>query len=80
MNGRPKLKNVIPLIAASALLSAAACTHHTVHIDPIEVKPMTLNINIRVQKELDEFFDFDQPVTRPSSTESTSSRPEGATQ
>lgn len=49
----------IPLVAGAALLALSACkTHHTVHIDPIEVKPMTLNVNIRVEREVEEFFDF----------------------
>jgi hypothetical protein len=52
------------MLAGVALLALAGCkTHHTVHIDPIEVKPMTLNVNIRVEREVEEFFDFKkQPV------------------
>ncbi len=38
------------------LLSAGGCLH--VKTDPIEVKPIhiTVDVNVRVQKELDDFF------------------------
>lgn len=72
------MKKWMTLLAASGLLSLTACTHHTVHIDPIEVKPMTLNINIRVQKDLDQFFDFDKPATEGDSAQPVSKANEGA--
>lgn len=40
-------------------LMAVACTH-TVKVEPIEVKPITLNINIRIDRELDDFFAFQE--------------------
>lgn len=48
----------------AAVLSAAlltACFSHTVESAPIEIKPIhiTMDINLRVQRELDEFFDFE---------------------
>lgn len=51
------------LIAAMVLLAGllAGChTTHTVKVEPIEVKPIhvTMDVNIRVDKDLDDFFDF----------------------
>lgn len=54
--------------AAAALVAACACLTscltHRVEMAPIEVKPIhvTVNVNVRVQRELDEFFDFDTPT------------------
>ncbi|MEM7205347.1 MAG: hypothetical protein AAF628_34140 [Planctomycetota bacterium] len=49
------------LIGGLALLGLASCTSHRVEIEPIEVKPIhvTIDVNVKVQRELDEFFDFE---------------------
>ena len=50
----------------AALSIAAGCkTEHRVIIDPVEFKPLhlTVDVNIRVQRELKEFFDFEQTFT-----------------
>ncbi|MCE9591945.1 MAG: hypothetical protein K8S99_15670 [Planctomycetes bacterium] len=53
------------LILAAALMSVA-CTH-TVKVEPIEVKPITLNINIKIDRELDNFFDYEKAAaTQPA--------------
>jgi hypothetical protein len=41
---------------------AASCITHNVESKPIEIKPIhiTMDINLRVQKELEEFFDFEE--------------------
>ena len=55
-------------IAAAALAVACACLTscltHRVEMAPIEVRPIhvTVDVNVRVQRELDEFFDFDAPA------------------
>jgi len=43
---------------------AGACISHRVESAPIEIKPIhiTMDINLRVQGELDEFFDFERPA------------------
>lgn len=48
----------------AAALGLAACTQHTIKVEPIEVKPihMTLDVTIRVDRELDQFFDFEDKV------------------
>lgn len=60
-----------------ALLTASAClagcfTHH-VQMDPIEVKPIhvTVDVNVKVQRELDKFFDFDTPSSAPTTQRKT---------
>ena len=63
------------MIAGPLVLSA--CAH--VKVDPIEVKPIHIihDINIRVDRQLDEFFAFEaqkaatQPTTAPAPTPTT---------
>ena len=58
--------------AAFALLMSG-CSKHTIDVQPIRVEPihMTLDVNIRVDRELDQFFDFEEdavvvPATQPA--------------
>jgi len=46
--------------ATAALLCVPACTRHTVELKPIEIKPIhiTLDINIKVQKQIENDFAF----------------------
>jgi hypothetical protein len=56
---------MIPLAGVPLVL----CSCASVKVAPIEVKPIHIvhDINIRVDKQLDEFFAFDQgAATRPS--------------
>ena len=57
------MKSFLPLLAAAAVLlglGASACikTESEVDVNPIEIKPVhiTLDINIRIEKALDDFF------------------------
>jgi hypothetical protein len=60
---------------ACVLFAAAACgcfSHH-IETEPIEVKPIhvTVDVNVKVQRELDKFFDFEKDApANPSSRES----------
>jgi hypothetical protein len=42
-----------------------ACTTHTVKVEPVEVKPIkvTVDVNIKVDRQLDDFFDFEEEAT-----------------
>lgn len=43
--------------------SFAGCTRHEVEIKPVEIKPIhiTIDINVKIDKELDDFFgDLDE--------------------
>ena len=62
------------LIMIIAGVSGAGCLR--MKVDPIEVKPITLNVNLKIDRELDDFFAFEKqlapvpatlPVTVPAS-------------
>lgn len=46
------------LLIAVALLLFSGCTRHEVNIKPVEIKPIhiTIDINVKVDKALDDFF------------------------
>jgi hypothetical protein len=55
-------------MAAAALAAAgllAGCQPR-IKVDPIKIEPVqiTMDINIRVDKQLDQFFDFEAPATK----------------
>ena len=55
------MKKQITTICIGALFWGAAigCSQHQVEVAPVEVKPIhiTIDVNIRMQKALDDFFD-----------------------
>lgn len=55
----------IPLAAASLL---GGCIEHRVKAEPIEIKPIyiTVDVNVKVDRELDNFFDFEDEYTKPA--------------
>jgi hypothetical protein len=50
------------------MLAASACTSHRVQVDPIEVKPihLTVDVNIKIDRELDQFFAFEEAPGAPA--------------
>ena len=55
------------LLASATLMIFTACTRHEVEIKPVEIKPIhiTIDINVKVDKALDDFFgDLDQAPTK----------------
>ncbi len=56
---RPRL--ALGMLFAFAM-GAVACTSHNVKLEPIEFKPihLTVDINLKVQRELNDFFDFEE--------------------
>lgn len=46
------------LLSAVALLLFSGCTTHEVDIKPVEIKPIhiTIDINVKVDRALDDFF------------------------
>ena len=57
------MKTFLPILVAAAVLlgiGASSCirTQNEVDVKPIEIKPVhiTLDINIRIEKALDDFF------------------------
>ena len=73
------MKLALAIPAAVALASCAKVqTENTVDVRPIEVKPIhiTVDVNVRVDRELDNFFAFeDQPTTKPAGTTSPATQP-----
>lgn len=56
----------------AGLCLGAGCVH--VKMDPIEVKPITLNVNLKIDRQLDDFFAFEKdmgPATTQASTAPT---------
>jgi len=49
-----------------AAVALAGCLH--VKVDPLEVKPITLNVNLKVDRELDDMFAGEHPATQPLTT------------
>lgn len=45
------------------VIVATGCTKHTVTVEPIRVEPihLTIDVNVRVDRELDDFFDYKSP-------------------
>ena len=57
------MKSFLPILVAAAVMTgfgASSCirTQNEVDVKPIEIKPVhiTLDINIRIEKALDDFF------------------------
>jgi hypothetical protein len=57
------MKALVTILLAAAFLLPGCNTTHTVKMEPVkvEVEPihMTLDINVKVDKQLDDFFDFE---------------------
>jgi len=58
------MKKMTPfVIGAMLLMFFPACTQHKVEVAPVEIKPIhiTIDINIKIDKALDDFFgDIDE--------------------
>lgn len=53
---------LLPFVAVTVLI-ASGCTKHEVEVKPVEIKPIhiTIDINVKVDKALDDFFgDLDE--------------------
>ncbi len=64
--------------ASLALLLLPSCAR--VKVDPIEVKPIHIvhDINIRVDRQLDEFFAFQEKMAATQPTTTTTAQTDGA--
>jgi hypothetical protein len=53
------MKFLLSAAVAAALLTCGCQSSHTVKIEPVEIKPIhiTMDINIKVDREVDSFFD-----------------------
>jgi len=59
------------LVTIVLLFASLGCTKHTVHVEPIKVEPIhiTVDVNLRVDRELDNFFDFEDDLRPPKDEE-----------
>jgi len=66
-------KTVYLLLAAFILVVLQGCTQHKVEVAPVEIKPIhiTIDVNVKVDKALDDFFgdvdDAEQKIDKTSS-------------
>jgi hypothetical protein len=53
-----------------SVVMLAGCFHHTVTMEPIEVKPIqiTVDVLVKVDRQLDDFFDY-QDAGEPAGSE-----------
>jgi hypothetical protein len=58
---------LLGVLGAGTAMTSASCLH--VSSDPIEVKPIhvVVDVNVRVDRQLDEFFAFEQKYQQPTS-------------
>jgi hypothetical protein len=59
------------LVTILLLVASFGCTKHTVQVEPIKVEPIhiTVDVNLRVDRELDNFFDFEDDLRPPKDEE-----------
>ncbi len=52
------IKQILRILAAVMVLTAAGCTQHKVEVAPVEVKPIhiTIDVNVKVDRALDDYF------------------------
>jgi hypothetical protein len=52
------IKHILILLGAFSVLTAAGCTQHKVEVAPVEIKPIhiTIDVNVKVDRALDDFF------------------------
>jgi hypothetical protein len=52
------IKHILILLGAWSILTAAGCTQHKVEVAPVEIKPIhiTIDVNVKVDRALDDFF------------------------
>ena len=66
-------KKMYFLLAGITFLVAYGCTQHKVEVAPVEIKPIhiTIDVNVKVDKALDDFFsdvDNAEEKVEPNST------------
>ena len=59
----PLKKIIASSLFVAAIMTISACTKHEVEVKPVEIKPIhiTIDINVKVDRALDDFFgDLDE--------------------
>ena len=60
------MNRAIRTILIGGALAAVGCTHH-IDVQPIEIKPIYVTVTLKVDRELDQFFDFEDEARHPAS-------------
>lgn len=58
--GETMLSRTVLTVFAAGMIAAAGCnTSHEVQVAPVEIKPIhiTIDVNVKIDKALDNFFD-----------------------
>ena len=52
------MRHVLILLGAGLIITALSCTQHKVEVAPVEIKPIhiTIDVNVKVDRALDNFF------------------------
>ena len=52
------IKHILILLGALFVLTQAGCTQHKVEVAPVEIKPIhiTIDVNVKVDRALDDYF------------------------
>lgn len=77
---RLKIKLLPAVLLSIPGIGAVACTSHHIDVNPIEIRPIriTVDVNVKVQRELDDFFDFEEDTgdRAPDATTETQPSPQ----
>ena len=68
------MKNYFIFISLLIFLTLPGCTSHKVEVAPVEIKPIhiTIDVNVKVDKALDDFFsDIDETAEKIDETSAT---------
>jgi len=68
------MKNFFIFIAFLIFVTLPGCTSHKVEVAPVEIKPIhiTIDVNVKVDKALDDFFsDIDETAEKIDETSAT---------
>jgi hypothetical protein len=52
------------LLAGTLVCASTGCTHHTIEVQPIRIEPMflTVDVNLRLDRQLEESFGFEDRI------------------
>ena len=78
MAARGFMMTIARCVGVLGLALVCGCVTHSFESKPIEFKPIQikLDINLRVQRELDDFFEFEEEAGEATKdTEATTTRP-----
>ena len=53
------MRHFLILLGAGLITTALSCTQHKVEVAPVEIKPIhiTIDVNVKVDRALDNFFE-----------------------